>query len=91
MMLIHMVTIYLYAFSYMTNTLIGALITFIHDLGDVCVSWTRAWAESEYKRVTAYSFAVTIAVWFYTRLLVLPYCIYVATIKMEIYSISPYV
>ena len=91
MMLINLVTLYLYAFSYMTNTMIGAVIAFTHGLADICVSLTRAWAESEYSKVTFYSFLSTIIVWFYTRLIVLPYIIYVATIKLEVYALSPYV
>lgn len=29
--------------------------------------------------------------WFYTRIVLLSYCIYVATFKVEVYSVSPYV
>jgi hypothetical protein len=46
MMLHHLCTIYLYGFSYMTNTLIGAVVALIHDLPDVPIAWTRAWSES---------------------------------------------
>lgn len=91
MMFHHLVTFYLYAFSYMTNTLIGAVIAYIHDIGDIGVTWTRSWSESNYKRFTAYSFILTLFAWFYTRLTMLPWCIYVATIKLEVYVISPYV
>ena len=59
MMFHHLVTAYLFAFSYMTNTLIGAVVALIHDASDVFVSWTRIWAETDYKRVTAYSFIFT--------------------------------
>jgi len=82
MMFHHLITFYLYAFSYMSNTLIGAVIAFIHDIGDIGVTWTRAWSESNYKRTTAYSFILTLIAWFYTRLFMLPWCIYEATIKL---------
>lgn len=91
MMFHHLVTFYLYAFSYMTNTLIGAVIAFIHDIADVGVCWTRIWSESTYKKTTAISFILTLVAWFYTRLTMLPWCIYVATIKLEVYACSPYV
>jgi hypothetical protein len=58
MMFHHIVTAYLFAFSYMTNTLIGAVVAFLHDFPDMFVSWTRVWAETEHARVTAYSFVV---------------------------------
>lgn len=59
MMFHHLVTAYLFAFSYMTNTLIGAVVALLHDFPDIFVSWTRVWAETEYKHVCAYSFIVT--------------------------------
>ena len=52
----HLVTVYLYGFSYMSNTLIGAPVAFLHNWADVCVSFTRIWSESDYKKMTAYSF-----------------------------------
>jgi hypothetical protein len=58
MMFHHLVTAYLYSFSYMTNTLIGAVVAYLHDFTDIFVSWTRVWAETEYSRVTAYSFVI---------------------------------
>jgi hypothetical protein len=91
MMFHHLVTFYLYAFSYLTNTLIGGVVAYIHDIGDIFVSWTRIWAESEYKRTTGYSFVLTILVWIYTRLIMFPMCIYVSTYKLEVYAGSPYI
>ena len=58
MMFHHIVTAYLFVFSYMTNTLIGAVVALLHDFADVFISWTRVWAETKYAAVTAYSFAV---------------------------------
>ena len=64
MMFHHLVTFYLYSFSYMSNTLIGAVMV---------------------------SFIITLVFWFYSRLLMLPWCIYMATVKLEVYVLSPYV
>lgn len=87
----HLVTIYLYTFSYMSNTLIGAVIAYIHDIADIGVTWTRAWAESDHGKISGYSFLLTLFAWFYTRLLILPWCIYIATCKLEVYVSSPYI
>jgi hypothetical protein len=91
MMFHHLVTFYLYAFSYMTNTMIGPVIAFIHDISDVLITWTRVWSETKHARLTAYSFIIVIFSWIYTRLLVFPYCIYVSTVKLHVYVSSPYV
>jgi len=32
-----------------------------------------------------------VVTWFYTRIVLLSYCIYIATFKVEVYSVSPYV
>jgi hypothetical protein len=58
MMFHHLVTAYLFLFSHMTNTMIGAVVAYIHDITDILVSFTRVFAESDYKRITAYSFIV---------------------------------
>ena len=79
MLLHHLCTIYLYGFSYMTNQLIGGVVSLIHDLPDIPIAWTRAWSESEYKTVAVVSFAFSLVVWVCTRLTLLPYIIYVST------------
>jgi ceramide synthetase len=91
MMFHHLVTAYLFAFSYMTNCLIGAVVAFIHDFSDIFVSWTRIWAETEYSRVTAYSFVVAQFVWTYMREYWLFQSILVSTVQLEVYALSPYV
>jgi hypothetical protein len=90
MMLHHMVTAYLYTFSYMSNTLVGAVVVFLHDSTDVLVSWTRIWAETPHARVTAYSFVSAQVMWTYMRVYWLWQCIYVSTVKLEVYSASSY-
>lgn len=91
MMFHHFITIYLYTFSYMSNCLIGAVVSLIHDITDIFVSWTRMWAETEYKKTTAYSFVFAQFVWVYCRLYWLFQCIYVSTVKLEVFTASPYV
>ncbi len=91
MMLHHIVTAYLFAFSYMTNTLIGAVVAFLHDCPDMFVSWTRVWAETKHARVTAYSFVIAQCAWFYCRIYWLSQAIWVSTVKLEVYALSPYV
>ena len=58
MTLHHLVTVYLYGFSHMTNTFIGGPVAFLHNWADVIVSFTRIWAESEYAALTAFTFAI---------------------------------
>lgn len=72
MTLHHLVTVYLYGFSYMSNTLIGAPVAFLHNWADIIVSWTRIFAESDYKKVAGYSFVFAQIVWFYSRIYVFP-------------------
>jgi len=90
MMFHHLVTFYLYGFSYVTNLLIGPVVAFIHDLSDVFITWTRVWSETNIKWMTMHSFYVMICAWIYTRILVFPYVIYVSTVKLEVYGKSPY-
>ena len=68
MMFHHLVTAYLYGFSYMSNTMIGPIVAFIHDITDIFVAFTRIFAESDYKRLTAYSFILGQFAWVYFRL-----------------------
>jgi len=48
MTLHHLVTVYLYGFSYMSNMMIGGPVAFLHNWGDMMNSWTRIWAETVY-------------------------------------------
>lgn len=56
MMFHHIVTMYLFIFGYMANIRTGAVVSFLHDITDVTVSWTRVWAETRHKAVAAVSF-----------------------------------
>lgn len=88
MILHHLCTLYLYGFSYLTNTFIGGVISVLHDFADIFVSFTRVFGESDYKNITGYSFLVALIAWAYTRLYVLPQMIYVIW-YLPVYSASP--
>ena len=91
MMLHHLVTVYLYGFSHMTNTLIGGPVAFLHNWADVVVSWTRVWGETEYKNIGGYSFVIAQIIWFYTRIYVFPQLIYASTLSLEVYTYSSWI
>jgi hypothetical protein len=58
MMFHHLVTAYLFAFSHVTNTMIGAVVALVHDMTDIFVSFTRVFAETDCKRISVYSFII---------------------------------
>jgi hypothetical protein len=84
----HLTTLYLYGFSYLTNTYIGGVIAIVHDISDILVSFTRIFAESEYKKTTASIFILTLISWAYSRLYILPYIIYVIW-EVPVFAVSP--
>ena len=86
----HLCTLYLYGFSYLTNTYIGGVIAIVHDISDILVSFTRIFAESEYKKTTGTIFMLTLISWAYSRLFVLPYIIYVI-IEVPVFGVSAYI
>lgn len=90
LLLHHLVTIYLYGFSYLTNTMIGGIIAHLHNCGDIFIAFTRVLSESEYKGCTAASFSFALVVYLYTRLLVLSQCIYIVIFKLHFYAACPY-
>lgn len=48
MMLHHIVTMYLYLFGYMGNVKMGAVVSLLHDITDILISWTRVWSETRF-------------------------------------------
>lgn len=84
----HLVTLYLYGFSYLTNTFIGGVIAVVHDISDIFVCFTRIFAETDYKKVTGYSFFMALVSWAYSRLFLLPYIIY-AIYTVPVHAVSP--
>ena len=91
MILHHLVTIYLYLFSYMGNLLVGALVAFVHDVSDIFVCLSRTFGESEFKTPSYVFYCCLLISWLYTRLGVFPMIIYYSCIKLEVYAASAYV
>ena len=90
MLLHHLVTVYLFAFSYLSNQSIGGPVTFLHNWADVAISFTRIWSETKFANSIALpSFALMLLVWFYTRLYVFGSLIY-SSYSIEIYTKSPF-
>ena len=77
MLLHHLLTVALYAFSYMTNSIkIGSLIMYLHDWADIWTPFTKFWVDTPYKYTTIVSGVIIWSVWFYSRLIVFPQIIY---------------
>jgi hypothetical protein len=73
----HIVAIYLYVCCYFFNIIeIGGIIALIHDISDIPVSAVKALAETRFSSATAVTFVSHMTIWFYTRMLILPWCIY---------------
>lgn len=73
----HIVAIYLYGGCYLFNaTQIGSVIALIHDIADITTGLTKALAETKYGTATAVAFVTHMILWFYTRLVLLPWSIY---------------
>jgi len=73
MMLHHIITLFLYGFSYLANlTDAGAVIMFLHDWADCPTSFVRCFTETTLTPITLVSAAGMVTVWGYTRLYVLP-------------------
>lgn len=76
MALHHIVAFYLFSGCYLCNVWeMGSVIAFLHDVADITTNIVKALAETKYGNVTAGFFVYHMAVWFYTRNLLLPYFI----------------
>lgn len=73
----HIVAMYLYLGCYLFNGWeIGAVIALIHDIADVTTGAVKTSSETRYSTLTAIIFVTHMSVWFYTRLILLPWTIY---------------
>ena len=73
----HIVAIILYGAGYLINGQEGtAVICLIHDLADFSTGIVKAGAETRFSNFTAIFFVWHMIVWFYSRMVVLPWCIY---------------
>ena len=80
MFLHHIITLYLFGFSYIFNQHIGAVVCFLHDVSDIFVSWTRVWGETKYNILTGTGLISILLIWVYTRVLIFGELIYTAFI-----------
>jgi hypothetical protein len=73
----HIVAIYLYGGCYLFHAWnIGGVIALIHDIADITTGIVKALAETRFGNAAAVSFVIHMMLWFYTRLLLLPWSIY---------------
>lgn len=83
MMLHHIVTMFLYGFSYILNiTLGGAVVMYLHDIADIFTQYVRCFCETTFGTATLISALGMTVTWFYTRILVFPYFIYVCCVQV---------
>lgn len=76
MMFHHIVTIFLFGGSFVTNFIgIGSVVAFLHDTADFVCGILKMSAETDYDNVTRVSFVILMLSWIWTRLLVFPYLI----------------
>mmetsp|Transcript_14538 Transcript_14538/g.24810 ORF Transcript_14538/g.24810 Transcript_14538/m.24810 type:complete len:157 (+) Transcript_14538:493-963(+) len=88
----HIVSIYLFGGGYMFNALeIGSTIAFLHDIADITTSIVKVLAETHLSNATAVVFVTHMGIWFWTRILVLPYLIFLLYFRMGVNFGSPIV
>ena len=74
----HIVAIYLYGGCYLFHAWnVGGVIALIHDIADITTGIVKSLAETKFGNATAISFVIHMILWFYTRLLLLPWSIYI--------------
>ena len=55
---------------------VGSTIAFLHDIADVTTNVMKTLSESRFKKESAITFVLHMTIWFWTRLIVLPYLIF---------------
>ena len=77
MLLHHLAALALYPGFFFGNLMgAGTVLAWLHDLADIPVNLCRICLVCEFKIATVLFYLTMCAAWFYTRLLVLPYYIY---------------
>lgn len=87
----HLVTIYLFGFSHLTNTIVGGVVLILHDSSDIFIGFARTLSETRFRIFAVISFAISLVIWGYMRLIIFPYVIYVSTVKLRVFTVSPYI
>lgn len=84
MFLHHVITVLLYGMAYMLNLgMMGAIVSFLHDISDIFAMSVRGFSELKFRTPTVTSAVLMGVSWFWTRLMVFPYFIYVIVFKQE--------
>jgi len=79
----HIVTLFLYVFSHITNLAnVGIVVSLVHDFTDIPVGVVKAMSETIYKNATAAVFIALMVQWFLYRMVLFPYIIYTSTFLM---------
>lgn len=77
MLLHHLVTIFLYGFSYLGNfTVAGVIVTYLHDIADIFTCGVQSFSETKYEMITVGCAIGMLFSWFYTRIYVYPIVVY---------------
>lgn len=78
MVLHHVCAVYLFGGLYLLNCWeVGAVIAFLHDIADIFVNIVKFAGETVYDKCAVFCMVMIMIVWGHTRLITLPYCIYV--------------
>lgn len=77
-MLLHHIAANCLYFSYITGNIIGfgSICAYLHDLADVPASISKVMASTRYEKTSVVCGLIMIAAWFWTRIYLLPQCIY---------------
>jgi hypothetical protein len=77
----HIVAIYLYGGCYLFNAWeVGGVLALVHDIADVTTGAVKALAETRFSSAAAVFFVSHMSIWFYTRMTILPWSIYLVWI-----------
>ena len=84
MLLHHTVAVVLYMIAYMLNLgMMGAIISFLHDIADIFCMSVRGFSEMKFRTPTLASALLMAVSWFWTRLCVFPYLIYIVVFSQD--------
>lgn len=74
MALHHIVSLFLFTGYYLANVWkLGCPVAFLHDIADIGISLSKCIGETRYSNLAATVFISTMCVWFWTRMVVLPF------------------
>jgi ceramide synthetase len=80
----HLVAIVLFSMCYLLNlSIMGAIVAFVHYSSDIFCMALRGFSETKFRKVTIFSAVLMAISWFWTRLVVFPYLIWVILTKTE--------